>query len=244
MVDLERDRPRDARRCAPTNSASPTSRSSPALAAGLPPVFADGHQVKQVLLNLLMNAEQAMLAAHGRGTHRDPHVARQRQADGRARGERRRPGRRRGRAGEDLRSVLHHQGSRQGHRARASPWPTPSSRSTAGASSLKSQRGTGASFFVELPVSGSKPAAQPRQPATPARADAADVFKGARVLVVEDEPALATAVKEAFTDAGFVVDRAGDGEEGLARVAQKPLRPDRLRPEDAAGRRDPRSTAP
>ena len=41
-----------------------------------------------------------------------------------------------------------------------------------------------------------------------------------RVLVVEDEPALATAVKEAFSDAGFVVDRAGDGEEGLARVAQ------------------------
>ena len=40
------------------------------------------------------------------------------------------------------------------------------------------------------------------------------------MLVVEDEPALATAVKEAFADAGFVVDRAGDGEEGLSRVAQ------------------------
>ena len=33
------------------------------------------------------------------------------------------------------------------------------------------------------------------------------------VLVVEDEPALAAAVAEALTDAGFVVDRAGDGEE-------------------------------
>src|SRR4029077_490562 len=39
-----------------------------ALAAGLPHVFADGHQVQQVLLNLIINAEQAMLGANGRGT--------------------------------------------------------------------------------------------------------------------------------------------------------------------------------
>src|SRR5438093_4419119 len=39
-----------------------------ALAAGLPQVFADGHQIQQVVLNLVINAEQAMLAANGRGT--------------------------------------------------------------------------------------------------------------------------------------------------------------------------------
>src|SRR5207248_7547746 len=38
-----------------------------ALAAGLPQVFADGYQVQQVLLNLIINAEQAMLSANGRG---------------------------------------------------------------------------------------------------------------------------------------------------------------------------------
>src|SRR5438874_1080556 len=38
-----------------------------ALAAGLPPAYADGHQVQQVLLNLIINAEQAMLSANGRG---------------------------------------------------------------------------------------------------------------------------------------------------------------------------------
>jgi signal transduction histidine kinase len=39
-----------------------------ALATGLPDVFADGHQIKQVLLNLLINAEQACLGASGKGT--------------------------------------------------------------------------------------------------------------------------------------------------------------------------------
>ncbi len=49
-----------------------------ALATGLPHVFADGQQVQQVLLNLIINAEQAMLSANGRGvlvvrTWHDPH---------------------------------------------------------------------------------------------------------------------------------------------------------------------------
>src|SRR5687768_17475402 len=39
-----------------------------ALPAGLPQVFADPHQIQQVLLNLIINAEQAMMMANGRGT--------------------------------------------------------------------------------------------------------------------------------------------------------------------------------
>ena len=39
-----------------------------ALPAGLPHVFADPHQIQQVLLNFVINAEQAMIAANGRGT--------------------------------------------------------------------------------------------------------------------------------------------------------------------------------
>src|SRR5688500_3612450 len=39
-----------------------------ALTEGIPQVFADAHQVQQVLLNLVINAEQAMLTSKGRGT--------------------------------------------------------------------------------------------------------------------------------------------------------------------------------
>jgi two-component system NtrC family sensor kinase len=41
---------------------------------------------------------------------------------------------------------------------------------------------------------------------------------GASILVVEDEAALAAAVTDALEDAGYVVVRAADGEEALARV--------------------------
>ena len=41
---------------------------------------------------------------------------------------------------------------------------------------------------------------------------------GARVLVIEDEPALSAAVSEALSDAGFRVDRAADGQEAFDRV--------------------------
>ena len=78
--------------------------------------------------------------------------------------------------------------------------------------SVKSAPGRGASFYVELPVGDAplKPAlALPERP---------DVGAGAAVLVVEDEAALGAAVAESLADAGFSVDRAGDGEEALQRV--------------------------
>ena len=88
-----------------------------ALATGLPEVFADGHQIKQVLLNLLINAEQACLGANGRGTIvvRTSHDTDRGSAvlevndDG--------PGVPEERAGQGLRSVFHDEGSRPGHRA-------------------------------------------------------------------------------------------------------------------------------
>src|SRR5690606_29614950 len=71
---------------------------------------------------------------------------------------------------------------------------------------------------VELPVTGG----QDRPRAAPPTARELEALAGRRVLVVEDEPALAAAVSDALADAGFLVDRAGDGEEALGRVRERP----------------------
>ena len=197
-----------------------------ALAAGLPAVFADGHQVKQVLLNLLMNAEQAMLGAHGRGTivirtwHDSARqvVVMEVNDDG--------PG-----VPDDVQGKIFDPFFTTKEVGKGTGLGLTVAyaivQEHGGRIRLESKQGGGASFFVDFPVSPAKPAVPPRHvpaaPATPPVRESApprDVCKGARVLVVEDEPALASAVKEAFVDAGFVVDRAGDGEEGLARVAE------------------------
>jgi two-component system NtrC family sensor kinase len=47
-----------------------------ALASGLPQIFADPHQIQQVLLNLIINAEQADADRQRARDARRPHVAR------------------------------------------------------------------------------------------------------------------------------------------------------------------------
>jgi CheY-like chemotaxis protein len=80
--------------------------------------------------------------------------------------------------------------------------------------SVRSEPGRGASFLVALPVGDS-----PVKPALPRPPDrGSDAGAGSIVLVVEDEAALGAAVAESLGDAGFVVDRAGDGEEAIERI--------------------------
>ena len=186
-----------------------------ALAAGLPQVFADAHQIQQVLLNLIINAEQAMLSHSGRGSlilrtwHDMPRdsVVLEVTDDG--------PGvppEVKGKifdpffttkdvgkgTGLGL-TVAYAIVQEHGGRIRVESLPK------------------GATFIVELPVSGVEAPPKPvRQPAP-----SMEAVRGASVLLVEDERALAAAVGEALTDAGLNVDHAGDGEEALARVRQK-----------------------
>lgn len=189
----------------------PTLTVTTQLAAGLPKVFADAHQVQQVLLNLVINAEQAMLEANGRGTL----IIRTRHnADGDA-------------------AVLEIADNGPGIPIEAQtrifdPFFTTKDvgmgtglgltvayaivQEHGGRIRVGATPGGGATFLVELPLSVVETASKPTRQTLPPM----DAARGASVLIVEDERALAAALTEALTDAGLQVDHAGDGEEALA----------------------------
>ncbi len=183
-----------------------------ALASGLPLVFADPHQFQQVLLNLIINAEQAMLGAHGRGTLilrtwqqvDDNAVMLEVNDDG--------PG-----VPEDVQPRIFDpffttkevgKGTGLGLTVAYAIIQEHGGRIT-----VTSEAGTGASFFVALPVGDA-----PIKMAAPKETGREDLGVGSVALVVEDEAALGAAMAESLADAGFVVDRAGDGGEALLRV--------------------------
>jgi PAS domain S-box-containing protein len=187
-----------------------------ALAGGLPQVFADPHQIQQVLLNLIINAEHAMLSANGRGSLvvRSWHdldresVCIEVNDDG--------PG-----VPQDVKGKIFDpffttkevgQGTGLGLTVAYAIVQEHSGRIR-----VESHPNGGASFYVELPVSAVKPRVKKPQPVeTPPM----EAVLGASVLLVEDEHALAAAVADALGEAGLKVDHAGDGQEALARLRE------------------------
>jgi len=189
-----------------------------ALASGLPQVWFDAGQLKQVLLNLVINAEHA-LEERGRGTlvmrtwyNADEEcVVLELSDDG--------PG-----VPDEIQGSIFDafvttkdvgkgtglgltmaQAIMQDHDGRIA---------------LTSAPNEGAIFRLEFPEF-SVSTVKVHQSEPPPAKTVTDIGGGAVVLLVEDETALATVWAEALTDRGFRVDRAGDGEEALTRVAER-----------------------
>ena len=192
------------------------------LAHNIPRIFADGYQIKQVILNLVINAEQALQNARKAGsitvrTWEDDGAVFEVKDDGPGISEERQArifdpfyttkevGQGTGLGLSVAYGIVKEHGGRI--------W-------------VMSRPGDGASFYVQLPSASARtdfPASYGEAAAKKSERQLPEggaEFKGKRVLVVEDEAALAAAVAETLADAGFVVDRAADGEEALTQVAQ------------------------
>ncbi len=182
----------------------------------LPRTLADAHQLQQVILNLVVNAEQALQMARGSGniwirTRRAPgtRIALEVADDG--------PG-----IPPDVISRIF------------DPFFTtkPPGLGTGlglsiaygivqehgGEITVDSPPGQGATFVVELPVVTATP--QSPRVESPVRPECR-VLPGRRVLVVEDEPTIAQLIVDVLTEQGHQVEAVLDSREGLHRVSQQ-----------------------
>jgi signal transduction histidine kinase/BarA-like signal transduction histidine kinase len=188
-----------------------------ALAAGLPSVFADPHQIQQVLLNLIINAEHAMIGAHGRGLmvlrswhepERDA-VLLEVSDDG--------PG-----VPDEVQQKIFDPFFTTKAVGKGTGLGLTVAYAIAqehgGQLVVSSPPGGGAAFALELPAGGMAI----RSPEPVAAGNVPEgVPVGTRALVVEDETALGDAVADALRDAGFEVDRAKDGQEAIERTESR-----------------------
>jgi signal transduction histidine kinase len=83
---------------------------------------------------------------------------------------------------------------------------------------IESSPGVGSSFMIRLPVRAEEPAAEPREAALPPRS-----ARGARVLVIDDEPEVRSVLREMLVSFGHTVVEAASGEEGLACCESGPV---------------------
>jgi CheY-like chemotaxis protein len=182
------------------------------LAAEVPVLWADAHQLHQVVVNLVSNAHQAMREVAGSrrltvatgasagGTRvwvevRDTGPGITAELEGRIFEPfftTKPPG-----VGTGLGLSLC-QGIVEGH---------------GGWIGIVRREGPGAVFRVELPVE------EPEAPAVAVVATAPEVVRGARILVVDDEPGIAGVLAEVLQLDGHVVETVGNGEAALAKLA-------------------------
>ena len=235
----EPQRMRDARcsTSSPTSCVRRRSTTHLELDPDLPRTSFDFHQIEQVILNLLNNAEQAISGLKSPGNDRAAHRRAGRIRLRRGRG--RRPGVPAGDSRAGLRSLLHHQGRRAGDRAR----PVGLLRDRRGArrtaSSCRRARGErGACFTVYLPIDrGRGGAGRRRGRERDRRRERSAPARAAAFCVAEDEPLVLELLTRVLSDDGAEVTLAQDGAGGLGSAGDGRVRSDRRRSAHAQPRR-------
>lgn len=185
------------------------------LAADLPATLADPHQLQQVVLNLLVNAEQAILESRGRGSIQ---LRTRKSAESRLLIE----------VTDDGPGIPAEIASRI-----FDPFFTtkPPGLGTGlglsivygiveqhgGDVAFENLPGGGAKFTVEIPLVAAP--AETAYMATAPSADPGNVSPG-RVLVVEDEPTVAQLISDVLCEEGHKVEAVLDSQEGLTRLAR------------------------
>jgi PAS domain S-box-containing protein len=174
----------------------------------LPPTLADAGQLQQVVLNLLVNAEQAMTEAHGKGNLLI-------KTEG---------------LGKTIRISFKDDGPGISEENMAKIFqPFFSTKKVGQGTGLglsicygiisehdgkiyaESQLGKGANFVVELPVVSEERKVESAELET----ERGDEMIAAKILVVDDEPSIRTLLKEILTDEGYQVETADNGEAAL-----------------------------
>ncbi len=194
------------------------------LAADLPPTMADPFQLQQVVLNLLINAEQALLEAHGKGQ------VQIRTSSFPAKDAK-------GKDAKFLRLEISDDGPGIAPEIASrifDPFFTtkPAGLGTGlglsivygiihqhgGEVSFTSNPGEGAHFSLDLPVVAVS--THEKTGAAPAAAQAEPALRAARVLIVEDEPTVAQLLVDIITEEGHHAEATLDSQDGLTRLSR------------------------
>jgi CheY-like chemotaxis protein len=192
------------------------------LGAGLPPVWGNAPKIRQVVMNLLINASEAIGAKHGVITLTTAHVRRDRDLDPDTAADLRQ--------GDCVVLEVSDTGCGIVGEARAKIFEPFFStkfagrgmglavvkgivRDHGGTIDLASVPGQGTTFRVLLPCSAKTTAEIPS--AMPVREPALARARTGMILVVEDEELLRDAVSKVLRRSGFLVVEAGDGSDAI-----------------------------
>jgi PAS domain S-box-containing protein len=182
------------------------------LAADLPPVWADRQQIHQVVVNLLVNAQHAMRATEG---------PRRLTLTSRYDRQRRRASFSVADTGPGVPVALRHRIFEPFFTTKPVDMGTGLGLSISrgiveahqGSIEVESPPGGGATFVVELPLSGQGQVAERREPGA-----TAETIRGKRILVVDDEPMVAEILIEILAEDGHRVEVAPNGTVALEKL--------------------------